>query len=130
MAFVKRDAEGRIAAVSMHATDEGMEELALDNPELDAFLRQSLLESVAKRHWVESDLGLARVLEDLIDLLIEKNVFRFHDLPEAAQKKLIERRGLRREFAYVETLFGEDADGGFGAAEDTAGAEGEDEGYL
>lgn len=129
MAFVKRDAEGKIASVSLQAKEEGLEEIAVDNPELDAFLRQSLLESIARRHWVESDLGLARVLEDLIDLLIEKNVFRFHDLPEAAQQKLIGRRGLRREFAYVETLFGSEEDGDF-AETDAAGADGDGEGYL
>ena len=125
MAFVKRDADGKIAAVSLRATEEAREEVALDDPELGIFLRHSLLEYVAQRQWVESDLGLARVVEDLIDLLIEKNVFRFHDLPEAAQQKLIQRRGLRREFAYVETLFGDDDDDEFVEA-----ADGEGEGYL
>ena len=62
---------------------------------------------------------------DLIDLLIEKNVFRFHDLPEMAQQKLIQRRGLRREFAYVETLFGDDEDGEFVEVPDD-----DEEGYL
>jgi hypothetical protein len=32
----------------------------------------------------------------------------FTDLPPAAQQKLLSRRGLRREFAYVETLFSPD----------------------
>ena len=125
MAFVKRDADGKITAVSLQATEENPEEVALDDPELGIFLRHSLLEYVAQRHWVESDLGLARVVEDLIDLLIEKNVFRFHDLPEAAQQKLIQRRGLRREFAYVETLFGDPDDDELVEAADDDG-----EGYL
>ncbi len=126
MAFVKRDADGKIAAVSLQATEEAGEEVPLDDPELGIFLQQSLVEYVAQRQWVESDLGLARVVEDLIDLLIEKNVFRFHDLPEAAQQKLIQRRGLRREFAYVETLFA-DEDGEFAEAADD---EGDGKGYL
>ena len=127
MAFVKRDADGKITAVSLQATEEAGEEVALEDPELGRFLRQSLLEYAAQRHWVESDLGLARVMEDLIDLLIEKNVFRFHDLPEAAQRKLIERRGLRREFAYVETLFGDEEGDEFA---DAADGDEEGEGYL
>ena len=121
MAFVKRDADGKITAVSLQATEETGEEVALNDPELGIFLQHSLLDYAAHRHWVESDLGLARVMEDLIDLLIEKNVFRFHDLPEAAQQKLIQRRGLRREFAYVETLFGDDEDGEFVEAADGDG---------
>ncbi len=125
MAFVKRDADGKIAAASLQATEEAGEELPLDDPELSQFLQHCLLEYAAQRHWVESDLSLARVMEDLIDLLIEKNVFRFHDLPEMAQQKLIQRRGLRREFAYVETLFGDDEDGEFVEVPDD-----DEEGYL
>ncbi len=48
------------------------------------------------------------MLEDLIDVLIAKKHIMFTDLPEAAQQKLIGRRGLRTEFAYVETLFSSD----------------------
>ncbi len=125
MPFVKRDADGKIAAVTLQATEEGPEEVSPDDAELRLFLQNSLIESVAQRHWVESDLGLARVMEDLIDLLIEKNVFRFHDLPESAQQKLIQRRGLRREFAYVETLFGDPEDDDFVEA-----ADGDGKGYL
>jgi len=33
-----------------------------------------------------SDLSLARVFEDVIDILIERGVFMFQDLPEAAQQ--------------------------------------------
>ena len=44
----------------------------------------------------ESDQGMVRVVEDLVDLLINKDLIRFTDLPDAAQKKLLERRKLRR----------------------------------
>lgn len=43
----------------------------------------------------ESDAGLSRVLEDLIDVLISRGVIKFTDLPEAAQAKLLERRETR-----------------------------------
>ena len=43
----------------------------------------------------ESDVGLARVLEDVIDVLITRGVIQFTDLPEAAQAKLLERRETR-----------------------------------
>lgn len=42
-----------------------------------------------------SDVGLARVLEDVIDVLITRGVIQFTDLPEAAQSKLLERRETR-----------------------------------
>jgi len=42
------------------------------------------------------DEAFVRVLEDLIDTLIEKGVLRLTDLPQAAQEKLNARKGLRR----------------------------------
>ncbi len=43
----------------------------------------------------QSDTGLARVLEDLIEALITRGTIQFTDLPEAAQAKLLERRQTR-----------------------------------
>lgn len=43
----------------------------------------------------ETDIGLVRVLEDLIDVLISKGVLQFTELPAAAQAKLLERRTAR-----------------------------------
>ncbi|MBY0266684.1 MAG: hypothetical protein K2W84_09755 [Burkholderiales bacterium] len=41
------------------------------------------------------DARLVRVLEDLVDTLIERNVIRLTDLPEDAQQKLLERKRFR-----------------------------------
>ncbi len=43
----------------------------------------------------DSDAGLARVTEDLIDILINRGVIQFTDFPPAAQAKLLERRQTR-----------------------------------
>lgn len=43
----------------------------------------------------QTDIGLARVLEDLIDVLITRGLIQFTDLPDAAQAKLLERRQTR-----------------------------------
>lgn len=47
----------------------------------------------------QTDTGLARVLEDLIDVLITRGVIQFTDLPDAAQSKLLERRQTRASLA-------------------------------
>ena len=108
MPFVKRDDTGKIIAVYSSAEMPGLEQVNASDPSLIEFLYDGDADAAAQKDMIESDLGLARVLEDLIDLLIEKGAFRFTDLPEAAQQKLLARRGLRKEFAYVETLFGSD----------------------
>ncbi len=105
MPFIVRDPEGNIAGVYNQPV-EGGEEVASDDPELSAFVRETAPQEVAEEQWVHSDLGLARVMEDLVDILIEKNLINFTDFPDGAQKKLLERRGLRKEFAYVASLFG------------------------
>ncbi len=121
MPFIKRDADGKIETI-LHRPVEGASEKAdIKKPELIRFLLEAQLEDVANRDFIASDLALSRVLEDLIDLLIENGTFQFSSLPKAAQEKLMARRGLRREFAYVDELFSpeedeivpdEDSDGG------------------
>jgi hypothetical protein len=43
----------------------------------------------------ENDIALIRVIEDLIDTLIDRGLIRFTDLPIAAQTKLTQRRSWR-----------------------------------
>lgn len=54
------------------------------------------------------DAGFVRVLEDLIDTLILKNVIHHTDLPVAAQKKLMVRKGLRSRIHGALNLLGSD----------------------
>jgi hypothetical protein len=62
----------------------GLVEVPGDDPLFEDFLMQGDEEAQQGRNLIETDLGLARVLEDLIDLLIKKGAFRFTDLPDAA----------------------------------------------
>jgi len=110
MPFVHKDADGKILAVYEDLID-GTEEVASNDPELVAFITKNIPSASLDDDWVQSDLALSRVVEDLVDVLIEKNLIMFTDLPEGAQQKLMERRGLRKEFTYVENLFGDDENG-------------------
>lgn len=112
MPYVYRDANGDIVAVYEQAVD-GCELIDAADPALKAFILKNMPAAAAVGDdWVNSDLALARVLEDLIEILIDKKVIMFTDFPEGAQAKLLDRRGLRKEFSYVEDLFvgGEDYD--------------------
>jgi hypothetical protein len=51
--------------------------------------------SLSHKALADSDAGLARVTEDLIDILINRGVIQFTDFPPAAQAKLLERRQTR-----------------------------------
>jgi hypothetical protein len=99
--------------------EDGLESIGPDDAELTEYLYQNHPDEAQRRQFMESDLSLARVFEDVIDILIERGVFTFQDLPEAAQQKLRARRGLRKEFAYVENLFGADEDEFFDGDDDS-----------
>ena len=102
MPYVKRDEQGRIIAVNLEP-GEGLVELQFTSPELMEFMRQMALEQSTLQ---ESDMRLVRVLEDLIDLLIDRDVIRFTDLPLPAQEKLMERRSLRQTLGALNLLGG------------------------
>jgi acyl-coenzyme A synthetase/AMP-(fatty) acid ligase len=53
------------------------------------------------------DAGAIRILEDLIDLLVKKNIFMFTELPKDAQMKIQERRQLRQKIG-KETIIVDD----------------------
>lgn len=107
MPYIMRNGEGRIIAVLSEQV-EGAEFVAANDHELTSFLQNDSPEARAQQELLESDLGIIRILEDLIDILIERGVIMFSDFPEPAQRKLLARRGLRKEFAYMDDLFGEE----------------------
>lgn len=63
---------------------------------------------VSRERLAESDQALIRVVEDLIDTLVAKDLLHFTDLPEAAQAKLLERRSLRRSVNALNLLQDDD----------------------
>lgn len=103
MPYVQRNDAGRIIAASTEALD-GFELVSSESPEFIEFGR-GLSQVRAQLH--ESDLEVIRVLDDLVNVLVQKNLIRFTDLPEAAQQKLMERRGLRENAAALR-LFDDD----------------------
>lgn len=105
--FVKRDESGRIVAASLEVRGDVCEPVEEGAPELLAFGRGDSGEATL----TASDLRLVRVLEDIVDLLIERDVIRFTDLPEQAQEKLMERRSLRASMRRGLDLLGAADDG-------------------
>ena len=108
MPFVRRDADGVIDAVFANAEGDAQEELPHGHPELLQYLGIDAKSIIDADEWLRADLALARVIEDLITILMEKGVVSFTDLPAGAQEKIIARQGQRSEVSYVASLFGND----------------------
>ncbi len=109
----RRNADGQVVAVTRQVlSDEdvragGWEVASAADPGLQAFLRDV---SGKSQLLSQTDAGLARVLEDLIDVLINRGLIQFTDLPEAAQGKLLDRRQTRASMANRLELLPDDSD--------------------
>ena len=91
--YIKRNAAGELVAVSKIAVDDFVAVGAADADELLAFLQQQ--KTAEQLALEQTDQTMARVMEDVVNLLVEQGVIRFTDLPDAAQHKLLNRRELR-----------------------------------
>lgn len=108
MAYVKRDAQGQIINVYDSPQDDATESLSVNSEELIAYLKQTENSEDAKAALSVSDLALVRVLEDLINTLIDKQVILFTDLPEAAREKLANREKIRTQLSDLNNLMDND----------------------
>jgi hypothetical protein len=103
MPYVNRNTDGRVISLSDERDDACNEELELAHPDVRAFLES------ARRALTSSDSETIRVIEDLIDVLIQKKLILLTDLPHAAQQKLTERQRMRNELNVLDNLMvGED----------------------
>lgn len=95
MPYVLKNPDGTIKGVSAEPVNqEGWVFVEASSAEYVRFLENALAMHDPFR---ESDIQLARVLEDLISLLIERDLLRFTDFPAPAQKRLIARQNLRKQ---------------------------------
>jgi hypothetical protein len=127
MPYIRRDAEGNISGLVETPDGPDPEQASISDPEVMAFLfgderargipegcnlhAPQCLEVIfglqeQRKLFFESDLAMARVVEDLVNLLITKGVLRFTDLPEAAQKKLLARSEARTDLTNQSPLIG------------------------
>jgi len=109
MPYVKRDKDSQVIAIFAEEPMEDAEFLVASHPDVIGFLNMNASEEQSLQFLTSSDYELVRVLEDLIELLIDKNVVLFTELPSAAQRKLVQRRKARQNLREEDALMiGED----------------------
>jgi hypothetical protein len=104
--YIKRDTTGSITTASLDADGGTAEFIADDSPELLEFMETNKPE--AHQLLKDSDAEIARVMEDVINLLIDKGTIQFTELPTTAQKKLLSRRSARGKVQGMNLLDDED----------------------
>ena len=95
MPYIERADCGKIIALHSESHHDGAEYLPSTHPEVFSFLNGDCDPNEARKALQDSDAELARVAEDLIQVLIKKQVILFTDLPDAVQEKLVARQKLR-----------------------------------
>ncbi|WP_410498899.1 hypothetical protein [Chitinibacter sp. S2-10] len=93
MVFVERSSDGEIIAIYRAEQENAHELLSSSDPQVLSFIGSN---SEVLSH---SDMDLIRVIEDIVDVMIAKNLLRLTDLPLAAQKKLLSRKTLRQHLS-------------------------------
>ncbi|HDR16067.1 MAG TPA: hypothetical protein ENN79_11400 [Desulfobacteraceae bacterium] len=99
MFYVARDKDGKIVSLSRKKTVDATESKTSLDSEIWEFLNNNDDEDSLRMSLDLSDLGLVRTIEDLIDLLIEKKIITFTELPVEAQKRIQERRRFRKKLS-------------------------------
>ena len=94
MPYIFKNDEGLIAGSASEKLGEDWEFIAGDAKEYIDYLERSIEGYSPFR---ESDIQLARVLEDLISILIDRGMVRFTDFPAEAQKRLNYRQTMREK---------------------------------
>ena len=95
MIYIERNASGEIDNIEF-SPGENREEISLHDPQLTEFIKTSadsdaIVQSVLDR----LDMDMVRVIEDVIDIMIDRNLMLFTDLPEPVQNKLLFKRKMR-----------------------------------
>jgi hypothetical protein len=91
MPYIRRTPTGAIDSLHRQAVADADEFLPDQHAEVQAFVGRS----GDDEGYSKLDADFVRVLEDVIDTLIVKNILNITDLPPEAQAKLFARKGFR-----------------------------------
>ncbi|MFK5986387.1 MAG: hypothetical protein QM479_13320 [Pseudomonadota bacterium] len=100
MPYITRNQQHKIQSLYNEAQSEDQEFLPNNDTQVLEFLKDETCNSKDQVFLNQTDTDLIRVLEDLVDLLTEKHVILFTDLPTAAQNKLLQRKSIRRNLQH------------------------------
>ena len=101
MFYVERNEAGGVIAIYKEDTGKNLESLEDNHPDILNFLQRSSDAEFAIKELQQSDIEMIRVVEDLIEILIEKNIIVFTDLPLATQTKILQRKKIREKLGEI-----------------------------
>jgi len=95
MIYIERNKENEIHNI-FFTPAPNLEEISLHDPKLQDFIETSPnSEEIIQKVLTQLDLDMVRVIEDVVEILIDKNIMLFTDLPEAVQNKILFKQKVR-----------------------------------
>lgn len=104
MVYVQRDAQGKLLRVEPAPFDGMSEPISVESEELHNWLKVKEEVKARLESLHSSDLELVRVLEDVVNVLVDRGVIQYTDLPEAARTKLDQRAVARADIEGLTSL--------------------------
>ena len=92
MPYAHRNAAGQIDSLHLISTAEANEYADPNSDEVRQFLGST---EHASGQFTALDANFVRVVEDMIDTLVAKNIINITDLPPQAQAKIMARKSFR-----------------------------------
>lgn len=94
MLYVERNERGEIVAVRRDQKGAAEEAKETVDEEIRLFLGENGKDD-GRPNLAALDTATIRVIDDIVELLVRKNLIMFSELPEAARDKLLARRRMR-----------------------------------
>lgn len=112
MPYVIRDASGKIVQAFEQPIEGKAEQISADSADYNQFVEDRAAHTAEelRLQLAASDGGMARLVEDLVDVLITKGVIKFTDLPPAAGGKYLERQAARERLHAYKNLIVDEKD--------------------
>lgn len=98
MIYIKRDKNNEI--IDLQFSDRPDYSISsLFDPDVKDFIEKTQNAELIKKILRTMDLEMVRVIEDLVDILVDRRLILFTDLPEPVQNKLLFKRSIRENLA-------------------------------
>ena len=95
MLYIKLSDNDEILDIDF-SPSEDLKEISLHDPKLAFYIQNSEnSDEIIQKVLNNLDLSMVRVIEDVIDIMIDKNMMLFTDLPDAVQNKILFKKAIR-----------------------------------
>ncbi|MFW5443692.1 MAG: hypothetical protein ACKE51_05220 [Methylococcaceae bacterium] len=108
MPYISRNEKGEIIEIHDSPVSNNDQWLEANHPDILTYLSGVEKTDQAMKALTNTDVEMVRVVEDVIDLLMKKQIFIFTELPEAVQTKLNARKQLREDMNSLGNLINDD----------------------